>query len=1611
MPHTSRQWRLFSLVLCLILPAHCHAQTPALTTVSDIVYRADGAAATGTLLISWPGFTTSDGHAVAAGNKSVVLGSDGSFRVQLVPNAGAAPSSVLYSVVYQLSDGTVKTESWSVGTVSPESIAQVRTASAITPSGNTPFATQAYVNAAMANVVHLSGSETITGTKQFAVSPILPAATQSGQAVNKGYVDTAVVNTGSGNFVARAGDTMTGPLTLPADPVAPNQASTRHYVDVNAAMKADLIGGTVPTGELGIGIANNGACLHGDSTWGGCGAANGLTPGMQAIKYATDFAWTQINTADLSTAGAKTVTLVACPVGVSGTEPQYYIYVSGTGTAEAVLVTGGTCAGSNQPGTLQFTTANPHVSGYTIGSASGGLQEALVAARFVPSNPGATSQSGKVVVPPGEMKAYARVSIRGSNITVDFSGSIIECWMNDSCIVVGDLSNSSLFQDITLLNPRGRPTVAGGQKPFLEINAQKTRVVNASTRVGYAGGTFGTYVQVDDDQAFTLDGLDTTLGGGLRCDSTFCGPAVYAPGPFNTYSAVGWLKNLNISLQCGGNGVDWESGNTLRIADSVIQGYAQYGVRSGTRRGGYGATELDNVYEEVGNCQNPAGNIGEAGVVLQGNSIKIESGTAPAGSVPLFANTGSTDYRYYIVPHHATYGAGNPLYVGRALTNNTGNITVTVPDIAGASTLDLLRVGVSGMEQAPFGTDNFAVSANVSRATACDNGICTFTDTQAALQSYTVATPTYFPLLTYWPGNLVLGSNSDSGSTLAGARAWMQNMAGNIVSVSGMVQPSAISTSCDAVTGWTPIWLSCFSAMAPTTFYQQGALLIAVKPNNDANGTLNLKGRLNFSTLGSGPGHIVTLSDSNFQKTIATQNNRPTNDQNDSFIGYDQGDGNPAHIGISFGAPVSVSNYIGNAGDGTNWLERLTGTLKEFKTNVKMDSGLTVSGTIQANSFVSSGSGPWTLQGNFGTLSPAPAGQSIIGFGPNGALQTSTNGGALQTLATLTSSITGNAGTATAFDHTPTQCSGFVTGIQANGNANCASGSSLAFPLGTATVSASGYGQFGFDTAGLWYSSNAGSVVHVGNGPSNLFNQDTDGSGGGPANVLEEASGTTPQALRIYGSRTDATHYSRLSLSWDAANGAWNVASQAGSAGGTAGSLEFSIASAPKWNISASSPNAFAPNANNVYDIGNSSFEPRDIYVGRNLILSAVAASSTLCTDGTKNVTTAGCATAGMVYPGPGIPVSTGGTWGTSLTAPASALVGILDAQTLTNKTVDGVSPATFGYLDATSSIQTQLNALMPKSGGTFTGAITVNGSVTASSFISNGSGPWQVTGSYGTLTAPGTSRSAIGFGASGHLQFALSGSSTFNDLAIGQGCGGHNWLSAVDQTGASGNCTQPTYSDIGGSVPTWNQSTTGTAANLTAAAALPNGTTATTQSTHDNSTKLATTAYADALGCAMWYSQSTAQTGTPVAFPTTANKAFLMGMNFTCQLPTTQFTYDVVAADNTTNNYDIGLYSNSGSLVAHLGATTGTAFASSTGWKTLPWAAGATLQPGRYYLLITTNCSSSCATLAGGPTGGGLTFNANNTFSITTGGSLPASITPPSDSWTATTLASVVIR
>jgi hypothetical protein len=261
--------RLFCLLLTVGLAVTgMKGAGPSVTSIQDTVYRADGTTASGTLLISWPAFTTVAGQPVAAGTKSVALGAGGALSVSLAPNAGASPSGTYYTVVYQLDSGLVKTEYWSVPTTSPTTLAVIRTTPG-TGVSSSSVASQQYVNAAVsakadntavvhtsgteavagvkqfsasptvptpssasdvanksyvdnavsnsasnANVVHLTGTETISGVKQFNVQPTVPSPVGGTDVANKQYVDTAVINGGSGTYIQKSGDTMTGPLTL-----------------------------------------------------------------------------------------------------------------------------------------------------------------------------------------------------------------------------------------------------------------------------------------------------------------------------------------------------------------------------------------------------------------------------------------------------------------------------------------------------------------------------------------------------------------------------------------------------------------------------------------------------------------------------------------------------------------------------------------------------------------------------------------------------------------------------------------------------------------------------------------------------------------------------------------------------------------------------------------------------------------------------------------------------------------------------------------------------------------------------------------------------------------------------------------------------------------------------------------------------------------------------------------------------------------------------------------------------------------------------------------------------------------------------------------------------
>ena len=234
----------------------------------------------------------------------------------------------------------------------------------------------------------------------------------------------------------------------------------------------------------------------------------------------------------------------------------------------------------------------------------------------------------------------------------------------------------------------------------------------------------------------------------------------------------------------------------------------------------------------------------------------------------------------------------------------------------------------------------------------------------------------------------------------------------------------------------------------------------------------------------------------------------------------------------------------------------------------------------------------------------------------------------------------------------------------------------------------------------------------------------------------------------------------------------------------------------------------------------------------------------------------------------------------------------------------------------------------------------------------------------------------------------------------------------------SSGGTTVQMFLDMPGSNVSSSGAATGSCTNQAVTAVLTGGPTCTTitsayiDSSVPSTGALASGNYTKASGTSAiadsgvtagpytipWFTTST--TGTAIAFSSTANKAELWGAVLTFPLTTTQVTFYVSTPDNTSNTYDIGVLNSSGNLVAHIGNTAGTTFAASMGWKSLNWTASATLQPGKYYLAITSSCTSTCAQIYGGSTAGFsfLGGPSGTAESVTAGGTLNSGITIPGD-------------
>ncbi|MGB9606857.1 MAG: hypothetical protein ACPL88_13360, partial [Bryobacteraceae bacterium] len=122
--------------MCALVAVSALWATPPLTTIQDVLYKADGTPFNGLLIIEWRSFEASDRSNIAMQQLTVPI-VNGLLRVKLVPTTTATPPTT-YRVRYN-SEGKVQfEENWAVPpSATPLRVRDVRVASPVSGSPET----------------------------------------------------------------------------------------------------------------------------------------------------------------------------------------------------------------------------------------------------------------------------------------------------------------------------------------------------------------------------------------------------------------------------------------------------------------------------------------------------------------------------------------------------------------------------------------------------------------------------------------------------------------------------------------------------------------------------------------------------------------------------------------------------------------------------------------------------------------------------------------------------------------------------------------------------------------------------------------------------------------------------------------------------------------------------------------------------------------------------------------------------------------------------------------------------------------------------------------------------------------------------------------------------------------------------------------------------------------------------------------------------------------------------------------------------------------------------------------------------------------------------------
>jgi len=546
----------------------------------------------------------------------------------------------------------------------------------------------------------------------------------------------------------------------------------------------------------------------------------------------------------------------------------------------------------------------------------------------------------------------------GDTIVVDFTDNPAYWGIHGPVTVSGtSITYAYTGANIALAST---PGVVAIENAAIEDNTMPGTIEDIKSSLT-GGGRFNEFIVEDDDEAATIRNLDADGTQGLLCDGNHCGSYIYSA---NLGAPVIWLDKSNISPQCGGNGITVLNNNTVKITDSVIQGWGMWAENTQTILGNYGGTTSDNVYMEEGNgpCvhpYNPGGGsvFSSAGIIYNGgnNPLVISGGEQPASHVAsfLYSSGGSTLYSYYIVGHDTTNGNYTfPLFAGHSSTSGTGTVTVQWPHVppqtAGDTvTYDIIRIvaGTLAADTPTFPVPGActggsptacgSVITSLSDATACAGGlVCTYTDTaSASTSSYAIHNTTWTPLLPFWPANLLVAGGN--GGVSPNQPVISSQDIPDAVSVAGTNAPGLIVQQSNFAdqTNNGGIWKQ-IQAYG-TNFAGAGATILDFSDPTSA----VIQGRFNFIPETPIPGynipaqHLITLVNSQPNLALATPGYRPPASNSDTFIGLDK-TAAAGSQGLAFGSPAAISNYIGNKGDNASYLERLTAAAKTFKVPV-----------------------------------------------------------------------------------------------------------------------------------------------------------------------------------------------------------------------------------------------------------------------------------------------------------------------------------------------------------------------------------------------------------------------------------------------------------------------------------------------------------------------------------------------------------------------------------------------------------------------------------------------------------------------------------------------------